>query len=190
LSQASTQVQENAPGHILSPQSAVKARTLKSLRILPLEGDNAINYIPTQSAVVPVVEVHDQNDMPVEGATVVFQLPAIGPGGSFPDGQLSLKTLTNSRGQAVARGFRINSQSGRFSLHVTASFNDLRANHVLRQTNSTEVRDTEPGKSRKWLWIGLAGAAAAAATGAALALRSTPIPRVSASAGPVIIAAP
>lgn len=188
--------QESAPASPLparsdASQSAGAVQRTRSLRIIVLEGDNAINSIPAQSAAVPIVEVRDQNDMPVEGAAVVFQLPAVGPGGSFPDGLPSLKTFTNARGQAVARGFRINSQPGRFSLRVTASFANLSASHILTQTNSLKQREAmEPRRSRKWLWIGIAGAATAAAIGTAVALRPASVPRVSASAGPVIIAAP
>jgi hypothetical protein len=165
-------------------------QAVRSLRILPLEGDGAINYIPSQSATIPVVEVHNENDMPVEGVTVVFQVPAVGPGAYFPDRKPSLTTITNSRGQAVARGFRINSEPGRFSIRVTATYQNLTATRILTQTNSMKERAaTRPHKSRKWLWFAIAGAAAAAG-GTAYALRSDSSPRISASAGPVIVGAP
>ncbi|MBL8237975.1 MAG: hypothetical protein JNM66_11180, partial [Bryobacterales bacterium] len=65
-----------------APATAVPALPAVSLRVLVLEGANAINSIPNRSATFPVVEVRDENDLPVEGAEVVFELPATGPGGT------------------------------------------------------------------------------------------------------------
>ena len=172
-------------------QAKASPQVVKSLRIIVLEGEGAVNNIPTQSVTVPIVEVHNQNDMPVEGATVVFQAPAVGAGGYFADKQTSLNTVTNSRGQAVARGFRANSEPGRFSIRVTAFYQNISATYILTQTNSTKARETMTShKSHKWIWIGIAGAAAAAAGTAYALQRSDSSPHISASTGPVVISAP
>lgn len=173
-------------------QEPARPLLLKSLRIMPLEGDHTVNYIPAGPVTVPAIAVHNDDEMPVEGATVVFQLPSSGPGGHFPEDQLSLMTQTNSRGQAIARGFRPNSQPGRFPIRVTASFKNLTASYVITQTNSTKpgAEMTSRG-SRKWLWVAIAGGAAAAAAGLAIGLRSDSPPSVSASVGgPIVIGAP
>src|SRR5450631_2683960 len=80
-----------------SPRSQASAKAeaagsnvaIPELRIRVLEGENAINSISQGQSIPPVAEVRDQNDMPVEGATVVFTLPESGPGGSFPGGRAS-----------------------------------------------------------------------------------------------------
>lgn len=187
--------QERAPAPPPAPSNVGQVKgslqVVKSLRIVPLEGEGAVNSIPTQSVTVPIVEVHNQNDMPVEGATVVFQAPAVGPGGYFGDKQPSLNTMTNSRGQAAARGFRSNSEPGRFSIRVTAFYQNLTATYILTQTNSTKAREAMVShKSHKWLWIGIAGAAAAAAGTTYALRRSDSNPHISASTGPIVISAP
>jgi hypothetical protein len=175
-----------------SADQAVLLRKVRSLKIIALEGNDAVNVIPTRTVTVPVVEVHDENEMPVEGATVVFQLPATGPGGFFPGDKLTLTTVTNSHGQAAATGFRTNSVPGRFAMRVTAFYQNVRATFILTQTNSMEARAASGSHgSRKWLWIGIFGAAAAAA-GITYAVRSgsSSSPTISASAGPVVVTAP
>jgi hypothetical protein len=185
--------QTPAPEVSVAVQAQGPARPFrfKSLRILPLEGDGAVNHLPTESVVVPAIAVHNDDEMPVEGVTVVFQLPASGPGGFFPDNQLSLVTVTNSRGQAIARGFRANAQPGRFPIRVTASFQDLTTSYVITQTNSRkEGSEMMSRGSRKWLWIAVAGGAVGAA-GAVIGLRANSSPRISASViGPIAIGAP
>src|SRR5271157_3660596 len=50
-------------------------QTAKSLKIVVLEGQDAVNYIPTRTVTPPVVEVRSERELPVEGATVTFELP-------------------------------------------------------------------------------------------------------------------
>src|SRR5687768_10048746 len=76
-----------------------------SLRVIALEGNGAVNYIPIRSATVPVVEVRDQDDRPIEGASVIFKLPTSGPGATFASGQSIFTTITDHRGQAAAQGY-------------------------------------------------------------------------------------
>ncbi|MGE5644784.1 MAG: hypothetical protein ACM336_03225 [Acidobacteriota bacterium] len=187
-------VQEHGP--VLTPAATAVERPntmpVRALRIIALEGDGAVNYIPSRTVTVPVVEVHNQNDLPVEGATVIFQAPAVGPGGFFGDNQTTLKTTTNSRGQASAQGFHINTEPGRFALRATAYYRDLSATYVIKQENSTRtLQSATERKSHKWIWIGVAAGAAAAA-GTAFALRggSSSSPHISASTGPIVITAP
>ena len=55
-----------------------------------------------------------KRELPVADAEVVFQLPAMGPSGLFPDRSHLLKTKTNSQGQAAATGLVPNDETGRF----------------------------------------------------------------------------
>ena len=44
------------------------------LKIVVIEGEDAINVIQQKTAVAPIVEVRDRNDQPVAGATVRFAI--------------------------------------------------------------------------------------------------------------------
>ena len=48
------------------------------LNIVIVEGDGAINNIRQRTAREPIVQVEDENNMPVAGATVYFLLPESG----------------------------------------------------------------------------------------------------------------
>jgi hypothetical protein len=73
------------------------------LRIVVLDGEDGVNIIKKKTAVKPVVEVRDKNDLPVAGALVVFLLPRGGPGGAFAGGarELSVKTGIDGRAQVA-----------------------------------------------------------------------------------------
>ena len=44
------------------------------LRIVVIEGEDAVNIIQQKTAVRPIVEVRDRNDLPVAGASVLFTI--------------------------------------------------------------------------------------------------------------------
>src|SRR5687767_13879196 len=78
------------------------------LSVQVVEGQNAINNINRQTAFEPVVEVRSDAGEPVAGASVSFQVPAMGPGGTFVDGSNTLMVHTDAQGRATARGLRPN----------------------------------------------------------------------------------
>jgi hypothetical protein len=147
--------------------------TVQSLKVLVLEGDKSINNTSRHIGIQPIVEVRDENDRPVEGATVVFRLPPSGPGGSFPGNSPTLRVGTNAQGQAAASGFVPNDQQGRFDIHVTASFQNRTGETTISQTNSLNnlsrlvITQKRPLWRNKWVLI---GAGAAVAGGIVLAL--------------------
>lgn len=158
-----------------------------ALRILVLEGGNAVNSIPLGRAVPPVVEVRDTNDFPVEGATVVFVLPETGPGGTFPGNQTTLTTRTTSQGQATAP-FLINGVLGRFEIKVTATSSGRKGEATITQTNSNgayigPMIAATPWYKKKLTWILIGGAAG----GGILAWRLT---SGSGSANPTLVVTP
>src|SRR5262245_9904966 len=71
------------------------------LRIKVLDGENAVNVIQQKTAVAPLVEVRDQNGLPVAGATVTFTLTG-GNLAAFPGGVSTITAVTNGAGQAAA----------------------------------------------------------------------------------------
>lgn len=172
---ASAQGQPQTPAAQTQPQAPVIAvPTVENLKILVLEGQHSVNNTTRHIGIQPVVEVRDENDRPVEGATVIFRLPPSGPGGSFPGNSLTMTVRTNAQGQAGASGFVPNDQQGRFDLHVTASLQNGIGEATISQTNSLSslsllppVKAKTPIFRNKYLYI---GAGAAIGVGIALAL--------------------
>lgn len=161
------------------------------LRIIPLEGNNAVNYLQAAQSVPPVVEVRDLSDRPVEGAVVEFRLPRSGPGAAFANGALEQKGITDFRGQVGVKDYAANAQTGRFTIEVIASWKDATARTVLTQLNSNGPLPLSlggpPKSSKKWRWIALTAAVGAgAAVGIYLGTRSTPGP-IGVSVGPVAV---
>jgi hypothetical protein len=173
-------------------QQLTSAVPTRSLRVVALEGEEAVNSIPAHTGTAPVVEIRDENERPVEGATVIFSLPEAGAGGIFPGDHLTLTKMTNQRGQADATGFTPNFISGRFLIRVTALRDGVTGTAFVRQTNTNKMpnlRSHRTGISWKWVAVG-AGVAAAAATGIYFATRSSGPSSISASAGTVVFGSP
>ena len=134
-----------------------------SLRIIVVEGDGAINNVRTHTTHDPVVEVRDEKNGVVPGASVTFQTPSTGPSADFGDGARSFVTQTDAEGRATVHGLRPNSITGPYEIRLTASFNRQTANAVITQTNAAPAQ----AKSARKFW--LIGLAAGAAVGGAFA---------------------
>lgn len=145
----------------------------KSLHLKVVEGDGA-TYAPGSRATRGVgILVLDENDRPVEGATVGFSLPARGPGGDFASGSKTEIITTKGDGLAAAWGMRWNGTAGPFEIRVSAVKGQAKAGVSVTQylsglPQSSSVGKGPGGGSHKWLWIALAGAAAAGAAGFAM----------------------
>jgi hypothetical protein len=132
-----------------------------SLQITILDGDEAINNIRQRTAREPIVQVEDENHKPVAGVAVVFLLPNDGAGGTFAGGARTLTTVTDSKGQAVARGLRPNRVSGKYQIRVQASFQGLAAQATISQTNMAGAGAAAGSTGLpKWLGVLIAGAVA------------------------------
>ena len=84
------------------PQAPKPTVPVSSLKLLVLQGKDAVNDLQGRTFTIPIVELLDDNDQPVEGAQVIFSLPADGPGGFFPGNTINFTTRTNVQGQASA----------------------------------------------------------------------------------------
>lgn len=127
-----------------------------------VEGQGAINNVNRGTAFEPVVEVLNEQGLPVKDASVTFTLPAAGPSGTFPDGGRLLMARTDENGRAVARGMRPNRLPGQFEIRVTANYQGQSTTSVLTQTNAAPSA-AEHGSGRKWaIILGIVGGAAAA----------------------------
>lgn len=151
---------------VSGPKSALVQQPAGSLTVVVLQGEGAVNRIKSRSATPPVVQVRDQNEKPVAGAEVVFQLPAAGPGGVFHGWMRNQTAKTNAQGQAGATGFTPNDEEGRFNIKVTASQGNRTGSTVIAQSNTNNgSADRGSRSSRRGLWIVLGVVAAGALAG-------------------------
>jgi hypothetical protein len=170
-----------------------------TLKVNVLEGEGAKNNIRARSAAAPVVEVKDAADKPVPGAEVVFQLPMVGPSGTF-NGWLKTQTVrTDEQGKATVNGYAPNSEAGRFNIKVTATMGSQTGSAVIAQSNIEGGNGTTgvAAKSTAWRkWVALFGAAgaiggiAAAARGGNNGAATTPTTPITISAGSVAVSTP
>jgi hypothetical protein len=102
------------------------------LRIVVIEGEDGVNIIQQKTAVRPIVEVRDRNDLPVAGALVTFSIPG-GQAASF-GGVSTLTIATNAAGRAAATGLTPTT-AGAFQIQVQAAFQGQVATATIAQTN-------------------------------------------------------
>jgi len=142
------------------------------LEIRVSEGDGLSYPIGSRATRGITILIVDDAGKPVEGATVGFQLPEMGPGGTFANGSRNETITTRADGRASVWGMKWNRQAGAFEVRVTATKGEARAGTVVSQ-HLTEAAAPDAaiggGFNRKWLWIGLAAAGAGA--GIAVAAR-------------------
>lgn len=103
-----------------------------SLRIVVLEGEDAVNVIQQKTAVRPVVEVRDRNNLPVPGALVTFSIPG-GQAATF-GGASTLTVATNAAGQAAVTSLTPTA-AGALQIQVSAAFQGQIATATIAQTN-------------------------------------------------------
>ncbi len=169
---------------LLFQSSVLAADDVRSLKITVLSGEGAFNDIKRGRAQNVQVQVLDQSDRPVPGASVVFKLPAsgsAGAGGTFGKSDISFSATTGADGRATTVGLRPNSVEGRFNILVQASYQGVQAQTVVSESNTTAGAQGGSG-SHKALWLillaagGAGGAAIAARRGGGTPATPTPVP--------------
>lgn len=115
----------------LPPQSPAPAPP--ALRILVIEGEGAVNIIQQKTAVAPIVEVRDHNNLPVGGATVTFTIQGAKTA-VFGGGSQTLTVTTNAAGRAIAAAVNPLS-SGTLQIQAAAAFQGQTAVATITQTN-------------------------------------------------------
>lgn len=132
---------------VLIPCGAAIAQTMQPLRIVVLEGEGAVNILQQKTAVRPLVEVRDRNNVPVAGASVTFTIGGGGQGAVFAGGAQTLTVTTNAAGQAAASGFSAVS-SGAVQIQVQAVYQGQIATAAISQTNfATAAAAAQAGAS-------------------------------------------
>jgi hypothetical protein len=114
------------------PPSTIEAQRPDGLRIVVIAGEDAVNIIQQKTAVNPIVEVRDRNDLPVSGVAVTFSVGS--QGATFAGGASTLTLTTNAAGQAVATGLTPTA-SGAVTINATAVVNGQTIAATITQTN-------------------------------------------------------
>lgn len=101
-------------------------------KIVVIEGEDAVNIIQQKTAVRPVVEVRDRNNLPVPGVLVTFSIEG-GKAATF-GGASTLTVATNAAGQAAVTGLTP-SVAGAFQIQVSALAQGQVVTATIAQTN-------------------------------------------------------
>ena len=101
-------------------------------KVVVIEGEDAVNIIQQKTAVRPVVEVRDRNNLPVPGVLVTFSIEG-GKAATF-SGASTLTVATNAAGQAAVTGLTP-SVAGAFQIQVSALAQGQVVTATIAQTN-------------------------------------------------------
>jgi hypothetical protein len=116
---------------VSSTAAAQQPSTSAALKVVVIEGEDAVNIIQQKTAVAPVVEVRDRNNLPVSGVAVTF---SIGGQGATFGGASTLTVVTNAAGQATAAGLTPTA-TGALQISATATFQGQTAVATIVQSN-------------------------------------------------------
>jgi hypothetical protein len=121
----------------LHAQISAAAEPPRSLQIVILDGEGALNNIQERTAREPIVQVQDHNHKPVAGASLLFAIHggADGAGGTFAGGASTLSVTTDVNGIARGTGLAPNATKGSWQVEVTASIGTLTASAVINELN-------------------------------------------------------
>jgi hypothetical protein len=147
-----------------------------ALRIVVIEGEDAVNIVEQKTAVAPVVEVRDRNNQPVAGAVVRF---AINQGRGTFAGARTLSVTTNAAGRAMATGLTPTG-GGALQIGASATFQGQTVVATITQTNvMTAAEAAAAGASGTGASSGASSASGGAAGGGGGGVSGTTIGVVS-----------
>lgn len=131
------------------------------MKIVVVAGEDAVNIIQQNTAVTPIVEVRDRNDLPVTGVAVTFTIS--GQNAVFGGGLQTVTVTTNAAGRAAVSSLNPLT-SGAYQINVSAGAQGQTVTATISQTNfMTAAAAAQAGA------IASSGAAAAAGSGGASA---------------------
>lgn len=111
----------------------------REMNLIVVEGEGQTMNIGEHARKLPMVRVEDENHKPIVGAAVIFTLPTEGATGDF-GGSKTLTVMTDNRGQAAAKGLRVNQVPGKLPIYVNASYRGL-----TQRVTITEYIAATPG---------------------------------------------
>ena len=117
---------------LLTFLAATLSAQVGGFKVVVIEGEDAVNIIQQKTAVRPVVEVRDRNNLPVPGVLVTFSIEG-GKAATF-SGASTLTVATNAAGQAAVTGLTP-SVAGAFQIQVSALAQGQVVTATIAQTN-------------------------------------------------------
>jgi len=123
---------------LLAQSPSPQANKVPRLDVVVLAGDGGVNIVKSKKAVMPVVEVRDQERRPVPGLAVTFLAPGSGPHVTFAYGSSTYSTVTDTNGRATVSAMTPVGQ-GEFKINVSATLQGQTATAVISQTNYLTV---------------------------------------------------
>ncbi|MCX7604612.1 MAG: hypothetical protein N2036_11115 [Bryobacteraceae bacterium] len=156
---------------VLQPAAARPAalEEQERLRIVIVEGDQALFNVRQRVAREAIIQVEDENRRPVAGALLTLTAPREGASVVFANGLNNVTLATDEMGRAVVRGIRPNQVQGSFRIRITAVKDGMKGSAEMQVSNAA-VAAGSSAVSAKFLTI--LAAAGAAAAGIALAART------------------
>jgi hypothetical protein len=153
-------------------QQSAAAQAKPALRIVVIEGEDGVNIIQQKTAVAPIVEVRDVNDLPVGGVVVTFTIQGGANAATFAGGVSQIAVTTNAAGRAVAAGLNPLA-SGPLQINVAATMQGQAATATISQVNFATAQAAQ--------------AAQAASTGGGTAGGGISLPIVAGAAGAAVL---
>lgn len=140
-----------------------QAPATQGFRIVVVEGEDAVNIIQQKTAVAPIVEIRDRNNLPVAGATVTFSLTGPGAAGASVS---TITVATNAAGQAAAVGFTPTA-AGAIQINASALVQGQALTATITQTNVMTAAQAVGAASATGASSGASGSGAATGSAAA-----------------------
>lgn len=132
-------IQENSAKLSRESNSSQQPSEDNRYKIAVVAGEDAVNVISQKTAVAPVVEIRDRNDLPVAGVPVVFRIATANA--TFVRGAEQITVLTDAAGRATTNGF-VAVRNGPVTIDVNASVGGQNLSASIRQSNIANVGDT------------------------------------------------
>ncbi len=120
----------------LAVQPVAALEEQETLRIVIVEGDQAIFNVRQRVAREAIVQVEDENRRPVAGALLTLTAPRDGASVVFSNGLNNITLTTDAMGRAVVRGIRPNGVEGRFSIRITAVKDGMKGSAEMQVSNA------------------------------------------------------
>jgi hypothetical protein len=139
------------------------------LKIVVISGEDGVNIVKKKTAVQPVVEVRDKNDLPIAGIAVTFSTPSFGPSATFMNGTHSFTVVTNAAGRATVTGMKPVG-TGSFKISVSATGAGVAGTAVIAQSNALTAAGTAAGMSTGLIVGVVVGVAVAVGVGLGVGL--------------------
>ncbi|MBY0493572.1 MAG: hypothetical protein K2Y23_05115 [Cyanobacteria bacterium] len=152
----------NASSALAQPASPSVALAKEGpFKIVVLAGEDSVNVIQQKTAVAPLIEVRDRNNVPVPGAMVTFAVQG-GKAAAFQGGASTLTIATNAAGQAAATGFTPMT-AGAVNISVSATVQGQVVTAAISQVNVLTAAEAAAAASGAGAGSGAGGGAGSGA---------------------------